>query len=187
MKIGFFGGSFNPPTNVHIDIAKELIKSKVVEKVIFVPIGNFYKKNNLIPIEERCKMIRFAIENQKNLSIDDFEKDIKNTIFAKDAFKIISEKYKEHDIYFIMGSDNFIKIKTWKNYEEIIDLYKYIVVERENTNIEISKDNILIFTPKKQYNFTSTTVRRMIKENKNIENLLNTKVKSYIREKNFYN
>lgn len=186
MKIGFFGGCFNPPTNVHIDIAKELIKTKMVDKIVFIPVGDFYKKDNLLPIGKRCKMLEFAIENEEKLDIDDFEKDIKNTIFAKDAFEIIKEKYKNDEIYFIMGSDNFLKMETWKNYSEIIDIYRYIIIKRENINIKTTKDNLLIFTPKKQYNFDSTAVRKLIKENKNTSNLLNPKVNEYIKGNKLY-
>ena len=62
MRIGFFGGCFNPPTNIHIGIAKELIDSKILDKVIFVPVGDFYKKENLISAIHRYEMIKKAIE-----------------------------------------------------------------------------------------------------------------------------
>ena len=186
MKVGFFGGCFNPPTNVHIDIANELINNKIVEKVIFVPIGDFYIKKDLIPIDKRCKMLEIAINGYTTLEIDDFEKNIKNTIYAKDAFKIITKKYKKNDIYFIMGSDNFLKMNKWEAYNEIVDLYNYIVIKRDKTNLSYTKGNVLIFEPKKQYNFDSTTIRRLINEGKNIDNLVNTGVLKYIRDNNLY-
>ena len=43
-KIGFFGGCFNPPTNMHIKIANNLIKEGKLDKVVFVPMNDFYKK-----------------------------------------------------------------------------------------------------------------------------------------------
>lgn len=47
MKIGFFGGSFNPPTNAHIYLAKEAINQCNLDKVIFIPMNDYYKKKNL--------------------------------------------------------------------------------------------------------------------------------------------
>ncbi len=47
MKIGFFGGSFNPPTNAHICLAQKAIKECGLDKVIFVPMNDYYRKNNL--------------------------------------------------------------------------------------------------------------------------------------------
>lgn len=187
MKLGFFGGCFNPPTNVHIDIAKQLVESEIVDKVIFIPIGDFYKKRDLISIEKRCKMLELAIENQKNLIIDDFEKNIKETIFAKDAFQVIVQKYsKNNDLYFIMGSDNFAKIDNWKEYKQIINLYKYIVIQRKNIEITTKEENILIFNSRKQYNFDSTKVRNLIKEKGNIKNLVHPRVKNYIEQNKLY-
>ena len=95
MKIGFFGGSFNPPTNIHIGIAKDLLQNGIVNKVVFVPIGDFYSKKGLIQASKRLKMLKLAVQNEKNIEIDDFETSVQTTLFAKDAFKIISEKYKK--------------------------------------------------------------------------------------------
>ena len=187
MKIGFFGGCFNPPTNVHRDIANELIKNNIVDKVIFVPIGDFYKKQNLANINNRCEMLKISIENHEKLEIDDFEKDIKEAIFAADAFKVICEKYKDDEIYFIMGSDNFLKISTWKDYENIINLYNYIVVKRDKNEIIKTKNNVILYIPYKEYNYDSTTVRKLIREKKNIDNLVNKNVAKFIKNNNLYN
>lgn len=186
MKIGFFGGCFNPPTNVHIDIANELIKSKVVEKVIFIPIGNFYKKHNLIGIDKRCKMLQLSIKNYPNLEIDDFEKNVKETIYAADAFRLINNKYKGHDIYFIMGSDNYNKINLWKEYDEIIEKYNYIIVKRDNEHIYEHRNNVLFFEPSEKYDFDSTLVRKLIKEGKDIYNYVNIDAAKYIKKNSLY-
>ena len=58
-KIGFFGGCFNPPTNTHIDLANKLIKNGIIEKVIFVPVGNYYQKQNLASAEDRYCQWRY--------------------------------------------------------------------------------------------------------------------------------
>ena len=60
MRIGFFGGSFNPPTNAHINLAKEVIKVCNLDKVIFVPMGNYYPKEGLAKAEDRLKMLEIA-------------------------------------------------------------------------------------------------------------------------------
>lgn len=185
MKIGFFGGSFNPPTTVHIDIAKELIKNKIVDKLIFVPVGDTYKKPNLAPAKERSKMLELAISNIEGLQLDDFEVKSNKQYLARDVFKIITEKYHE-DVYFIMGSDNFMKMENWQGYDEIINKYKYIVITRKNFKVQSTNDNIIIFNPKKQYNFDSTIVRKLIVENKDISNLLDKKVYNYIKQNNLY-
>ena len=64
MKIGIFGGSFNPPHNAHKKIALELIKKHYVDKVIFVPTGSKYEyKNNLLSNEIRLTMLELMCKN----------------------------------------------------------------------------------------------------------------------------
>ncbi len=52
MKIGIFGGCFNPPHNMHKDIGLNLIKKKYLDRVIYVPTGDQYQKEELIPAKE---------------------------------------------------------------------------------------------------------------------------------------
>ena len=60
------------------------------------------------------------------------------------------------------------------------------MISRNSFKTNQTKDNILIFTPSKSYNFDSTTVRRLIKENKNVSNLINANVYNYIKLNNLY-
>ena len=60
-KIGFFGGCFNPPNNLHIEIANNLIKTKKLDKVVFVPVNDYYKKEGLIGAKHRYNMLKLAI------------------------------------------------------------------------------------------------------------------------------
>ena len=69
-RVGFFGGSFNPPTNVHINLAKNLVKDKIVEKVIFVPVGDYYSKKDLIPANYRYTMLKLACNEIEFLEVE---------------------------------------------------------------------------------------------------------------------
>ena len=116
-KIGFFGGCFNPPTNIHIKIANNLIKTKKLDKVIFVPVNDSYIKSGLISAEHRLNMIKLAIKDNNKLEVDDIETKENKKLFAVDAFELINQKYsKNYEVYFIMGSDNFEKMSKWKDY-----------------------------------------------------------------------
>ena len=90
-KIGFFGGCFNPPNKLHIEIANKLIVSNKLDKVIFVPVNDFYKKDNLIDSKHRYTMLKLALKNYKNLEVDDIELKENRKLYAIDAFKIIEK------------------------------------------------------------------------------------------------
>ena len=149
-KIGFFGGCFNPPNILHVEIAENLIKNKQVDKVIFIPVNDYYKKDGLIEAKHRYNMLNLATEKYNNLYVDDIEIKENRKLYAIDAFELmqksnfITEDNKDN-IYFIMGSDNYEKMPKWKDYDRIKDKYKYIIVERNKISIPSTKIREMIF------------------------------------------
>ena len=187
-KIGFFGGCFSPPSNVHINLAKELVENKLVDNVVFIPVGDYYKKQNLIKAEYRYNMLLLACKGYEYLKVDNITLNSKKTLYAIDTFKLIYEKYKNNDteIYFIMGSDNFNKISNWKSYDEIIKNYKYIVIERPKYKIESNIDNVIYYNNNQKEDMSATRIRNLLKNNANLEQYLDKKVIYYIKQNKLY-
>ena len=168
-KIGFFGGCFNPPTSIHIELANHLVKTKKLNKVIFVPVNDSYLKSGLISAEHRLNMIKLAIKDNNKLEVDDIEIKEDKKLFAVDAFELINQKYsKKCEVYFIMGSDNFEKMSKWKDYNKIKD-QKYIVIKRDKNVI------------------SSTEIREMIAKNDSeAQKYLSREVYKYIEQNKLY-
>lgn len=186
-KIGFFGGCFNPPTKVHINLANALIKSGLVDKVIFVPVGDYYNKQNLVSAKHRYNMLKLLCNNNKFLDVENIASIHSNILYATDTFKKIYDKYNElAQIYFIMGSDNFKKMPTWKDYNRIITQYKFIVIQRFEDEEQIKKDNVLYYTPEQIQNMNSTQIREMIKQHQNVEEFLEMQELQYIKRNKLY-
>ena len=172
-RVGFFGGCFNPPTSIHIRIANKLIEQGKLDKIVFVPVNDYYKKENLAEAKHRYKMLCLATKNHEKLEVDDTLIMKNQKLFAVDSFKLISNrdfiKNNNKEIFFIMGSDNYNQMPEWKEYDKIKDKYKYIVIERNENEI------------------SSTQIREMIKNNdENVVNYLSKEVYNYIVENNLY-
>lgn len=170
-KIGLFGGCFNPPLITHINKIKELIENKKIDLAVFIPVGDFYNKENLIEAKHRYNMIKIAIKQEKNIKVDNIELKEKTKLYAIDAFELLTKKYKnngKNELYYIMGKDNFEKIKNWKDYDKL-KKYNYIILERDN---------------KKEK--SSTQIRKMIKEKKDILEYINKDVYKYIKKNKLY-
>ena len=164
-RYGFFGGCFNPPTIAHIELIEQTIKDNNLDMVYFVPMGDLYKKENLIPAFHRVNMLKIAMKEKMdilNISIDS-KKDLK----AIDTFRIIEKEFNKSDNYFIMGSDNFENIKFWKDSEELLKNYKYIVLNRED-------------------DISSSRVREKIKNNEDVSQFIYKDVEQYILENKLY-
>ena len=173
-RVGFFGGCFNPPTNVHIKIANNLIKQGKLDKVVFVPVNDYYKKTDLIEAKHRLNMIKLAINGHSGLEVDGIEIMENRELHASDAFELIEDSFyakksSKRDRFMIMGSDNYNKMPTWKNYEKIKNKYNYSVVDRDENEI------------------SSTQIREMIKNsNEKVMEYLPKEVYNYIMENKLY-
>lgn len=198
-KIGFFGGSFNPPTYAHINIAKTAIEQLKLDKFFFVPVGNSYNKPDLIDGKNRYNMLKIACENEEKLYVEDIELNQKDKLSAIEAFKMIEEKYSANlDIYFVMGADNFVKLPTWNEAERLISRYKYIIFERGEFNLQqnIEKNDMLKKNSKNfnilrldNYNKTSSGIIRDLLQQKKYEEctkFTKPEIVKYIRENELY-
>lgn len=191
MRIGIFGGSFNPPHKMHVDIALNLIKDNLVDKVIFVPTGSKYKyKSNLLPDRDRYNMVKLITDKYDNLEVSDYElKD--DVVYTWQTLKYFENKYQNDSIYFICGLDNLSYMDKWQNGEEILKKYKILVINRSTDDLsEILnklneyKDNLIISNIL-QNDISSTLIRSNIDDESVIE-LLDKDVYKYIKENKLY-
>ncbi len=194
-KIGLYGGSFNPPTKAHIELAKKVINQCNLDKIIFVPVGDLYKKEGLAKGVHRYNMLKIACNGHKNLKVSDIE--IKNNKNYKtiEIFKILKDKYTKEEIFFIMGADNLEKLPFWYESNNLVSNYNYIILDRgsnkakniieNNELLKKNKNRFIIISNGEFYDCSSTTIRQQIKKREKPENL-DDGVYNYIRENNIY-
>lgn len=187
MKIGVYVGSFNPVHKGHIKIVKHLIKNKYLDKVIIVPTGAYWDKQNLIDIIDRINMLKFY-END-NIIIDDKNNNLPYTYQLLD---ILSKEYSNDDLYLIMGADNIINFDKWKNYKEILK-HKLIIINRDDIDISyyLNKHNIknsIIVNDLPEIDISSTMIRDKFKNKDyaDLEDYIDKLVVNYIKKNKLY-
>lgn len=192
MKIGIFGGSFNPPHSMHTNIAMDLIKLGYVDKVIFVPTGNKYNKSQLIDSSYRIDMLNIICNENKNLEVSDYETK-NNLVYTYQTLDHFSNLYINYEIFFVLGTDNLSELKNWRKSDYMLKKFKFLVIKRESEDISaIIKEYVeyiknIIITNIPMNLVSSTMIREMIKKgDANISKYLNSKVIEYIENKNLY-
>ena len=188
MKIGVYVGSFNPPHKGHIKIVNHLLDKNYLDKIIIIPTGNYWDKNNLVNIIDRINMLKFY--KNENIIIDNKNNNIEYTY---QLLKNLSKEHKKDNLYLIIGADNIINFDKWKNYQEVLK-YNLIILNRDN--IEIDKylnklnknDKYQIINDLENINISSTMIRDKIKNNdyKNLNNYIDEEVLLYIKQRNLY-
>ncbi len=196
-KYGFFGGSFNPVTKAHVELAREILDKYELDKVIFVPMGDNYKKEGLISEIHRFNMLKLATKNYDKLEVSNIELNQERSLTTLEAFCKIERAYSNVDKYYIMGADNINKMMLSDNFKELVENYKYIVIERSgvnckeliNSNEFLAKNKEhLIIMKNKNYNETSSTkVRQEMKENTTTVDTLDEAVLEYVEKNGLYN
>ena len=131
MKIGIFGGTFNPVHYGHLRAAEE-IAEKFLDEVIFVPTNITSNKNIEAEADpqKRLEMIKIAIKDEQKFKASDIEIKRGGFSYSYDTITEFKKKYKEDDLYFIVGADAFAGLKNWKNAEEILKTINFIVAGR---------------------------------------------------------
>ncbi|MBD5423111.1 MAG: nicotinate-nucleotide adenylyltransferase [Mycoplasma sp.] len=139
MRIGLFGGSFNPIHKGHLAIANSAIKNLNLDKLIFIPCQkNPFKKDiNYVSGKHRLNMINLVLEEK--MEVSSFEIDRKGISYTIDTVKYFKNKYKNDELFLIIGSDNLTKLSKWKDIDIIAELVKISVFKREKN---INKTNI---------------------------------------------
>ena len=196
--IAVFGGSFNPPINSHIMLAKQVLrKCSNIEKLIFMPVSTKYRKVNLVNDKDRYNMLKLICEDEEKIEVSDIELKSKKQPYTIETLDLLKKQYKEQfDIYFIMGTDNLKELETWKEPERLLKEYKIIVLERNEDKVEEIIENISILRKYKEsiivlkgidrIKLSSTMVREKIKNNENVKEYVPKNVLEYIEKNNLY-
>lgn len=189
MKIGVYGGSFNPPHNGHKKVLTILLNLGIVDKVYVVPTGRNYIKPGLERFEHRLNMLKLCFNGQDNIQIVDVE-DKDTQVYTYMTLDYFKERNKSDDIYFIMGSDNLKTFSTWKNYEYMLNNYHFIVIMRNEDSVESLKslfntDRIIFVENLSQ--LSSSFIREELNNGKNIDKYLDKEVVNYIKQNGLYN
>ena len=163
-KYAFFGGSFNPPTYAHLEIAKIAMKELCLDKVFFVPVGNSYNKPDLMDEMDRYMMLKLMCEDEENIDVEGIELNRDKGLRAHQALNEIEEKYNTSENYYIMGADNFIRLPNWDNAEEMLKKYNFVVFNRGDIRFDWNEKNVRVFELKEYKNCSSGIVRDLIKQ-----------------------
>jgi nicotinate-nucleotide adenylyltransferase len=191
MKIGLYFGTFNPIHVGHLIIANHMAENANLDQVwlVVTPHNPLKRKSSLLEDYHRLQMVYLATEDFTKLKPSDIEFKLSQPNYTVNTLVQLEEKFPDHEFSLIMGEDNLKSLYKWKNYEVILEnhaifVYPRISSEAEKLDLKNHSKVHLIDAPIVE--ISSTFIRKSIKERKNIQPLLPSKVWEYIDHNNFY-
>lgn len=197
MRIGLYGGTFDPIHLGHLIVIENAINEMNLDRVIILPSSNppHKKHKDKTKSDIRVEMVAEAIKDNPKIILSTFESTDNVVRYTHDTLEYFTSKLPNHEIFYIMGEDSFVTIDTWRNYEKILD-YNIIVfarsgIDNNSTLIKkvdkIRKDNPNIYLIDiLNINISSTLIRTLSKEYKSIKYLVKDEVNYIIKKRNLY-
>ncbi len=183
MKIGLLGGSFNPVHNGHIELAQTALDSFKLDKILFLPSGNhpLKKYSNIPSIEIRYNLAKKAIASNPNFEVSRLDMKTAKPSYTKLLVMRLNKKFPNDKFYFIAGSDIVSELKKWHDYKWVLDNIEFIIALRPGIDRfawnELEYIDKLHFMEMEPINISSTVIREMIADGKDISALVPTNIK----------
>jgi len=197
--IGIYGGSFDPVHLGHLKTATSLKTELHLDHLFLLPccepvhkVGLKYSSN------DRLKMLNLAIDNFSTLEIDSREISRGGGSYMIDTLRELKRIYKDEPICLIIGMDSYLKIKTWKDWQEFSKLVHMVILQRqgfdlidsslgsfqttkEAQQLKLESNGLLYFSNCPKINISSSDIRSRIAANQNLNDFLPKSVISYLR------
>lgn len=212
MKVGIFGGSFNPPHVGHLNSLAIVQKKLGLHKVYVIPAAQSPLKAKMEgpTTEQRLKMTELAVDLLgPAFTVDDQEIKRGGKSYTIDTIMSYRKKYQASDLHLIIGLDKFEELTQWKDFSKLLEETNIIVTSRPGFEFPSSKEQlnpeIAAFVEEMDFNFielksgrsiqfvhlqdtniSSTELRKWLRIGKNVQKFLPLGVESYIKDNKIY-
>ncbi len=188
-QIGLYFGSFNPIHNGHLILANHIVQNSDLDEVWFVVSRQnpFKERKTLLADRQRLALVQMAIEDNPRFRASDIELSLPTPSYTVNTLAYLAEKHPDKAFSIIMGQDNILGFRKWKNYEAILQYYRIIVYPRPHCgecDLLFHPSVSLVDAP--QIDISSSLIRGNIRQGKSVQYLLPETVRKEIERCGFY-
>ena len=191
MRIGIYGGSFNPIHKGHTQLAASIVAQGLVDELwLMVSPLNPLKSGEVSDIaeyEHRLKMAELATEGIEGVNVSDFERHLPLPSYTINTLGELQKAYPEHEFVLVIGADNWEQFPRWYHADEIIEKYHILIYRRPGCEIDettLPASVQVVDTP--LYDVSSTQIRESVKKGRMMCRWLDEKVTRYIKRHQLY-
>ncbi|CUS81632.1 nicotinate-nucleotide adenylyltransferase [Candidatus Kryptobacter tengchongensis] len=193
MRVGIFGGTFNPPHIGHLIVAEFIREEAKLNKIIFVPCAIPPHKQNqgylsqIASPHHRFEMVKIAVKNNPFFEVSDIEIKRGGVSYTVETVSYFVERFPTYTFYLLIGADQFRELHTWKDPDEIVKRVRLIVFNRYGYAIPESKfSQFADFITIPNIDVSASAIRSRVRSGKSIRYLVPAEVEEYIYAKGLY-
>lgn len=213
-RIGVFGGTFDPVHNGHLKAAAEIGRRFGLGRILFVPsnIPPHKARAGMAPARDRMAMVELAVRRRSRFAVSALEIRAGGRSYSIRTLRRIRRLHPRTRIFFIVGADAFLEIKTWMEWRSVLDESLFIVMTRPGFSLAGARrapgaayaDRIravgrtervreewfsafrIFLVPIEALPISATEIRRRVREGRPIAGLVPAPVARYVREHGLY-
>lgn len=190
MRIGVFGGTFDPIHNGHLRLIQDAKKKLCLDRVLlipaFIPPHKIHQKERISPAAIRLRMVRAAVKRRSYCRVLDWEIKKNRAVYTVETLRWLKRSHSRGDEFFLLtGADNYTIIKTWKNVREILRLAVFVVARRPGYKEAVLPAGFMALKMRPM-KMSASRIRECVRRGKSIRKLLPRAVEKIILENRLY-
>jgi nicotinate-nucleotide adenylyltransferase len=188
MRIGVFGGTFDPPHLGHLIVASAAFDALRLDRILFVPAAVPPHKLGMViaTAEQRLQMVRASVQGDERFQVDELELHRPGSSFTVDTLRALRETQPDSELFFLLGVDQLRELHTWREPEEISSLATLAVLSRGGD--QPAQAGRYRFQPVAvpRIDIAATEIRRRVKAGESIRYLVTEPVRKLIEDWGLY-
>src|SRR5208283_1006424 len=132
MKLGLFGGSFDPVHLGHLLVAQAALEELGLDRLFFIPTAQspFKPQNHAAPASARLQWLRLALAGKINCEVDDQEIRRGGVSYTIETLRDFVKRFSQAQLFYLIGADNAAKLNEWREAGELAELAEFVAIPR---------------------------------------------------------
>lgn len=188
MRLGVFGGTFDPPHLGHLVAASDAAQALGLDRVLWVPSAQHPLKGDRVrtPAEVRLEMVRAAVAGDPRFAAEDLELRREGPSYTVDTLRELRKRHPGAELCFLTGADNLRELPLWREPDEIARLARLIVVSRAGEGVPAGVEYPVELVRVTRVDVSATEVRRRVAAGESIRYLVPGAVREVIERERLY-
>jgi nicotinate-nucleotide adenylyltransferase len=183
MRIGIYGGTFDPVHHGHLILARQALEEFKLDRLVFVPAAEspFKIHNHTGPATDRLAMMQLAIKGEDRFEVDPLEIERGGVSYSIDTVKMFRSRDPEAELFFLVGEDNAYRLTEWHRFQELKKMVGFVVLSRSE-DFQSPEYPVV----QRRIEISSTEIRNRVANGESITYLVPESVKRYIEQHQLY-